>query len=296
MQNQECLAIFEDYLKNEKNASSNTLSSYMRDIRQLAEYLESNTQTDIVSAGEEDLEEYIQHLRESGKSVATVSRNIASIKNLYSYLGIHQIVKHSPATKLTTEKNVQKLPQILTSQEVNLLLEQPKCIDAKGYRDKAMLELLYATGMRVTELIDLNIGDVNLTASVVRCHGRNKERFVPIYPAAVKALDDYIHLVRPQMLADPSDAALFVNIGGERMSRQGFWKIIKHYQKKANIEKDITPHTLRHSFTAHLLENGADIHDIQEMLGHADVSSTQIYSQLVKKQLKDTYKRSHPRA
>ena len=296
MQNQECLAIFEDYLKNEKNASSNTLSSYMRDIRQLADYLETNADTDIVSATEADLSEYIQHLRESGKSVATVSRNIASIKNLYSYLGIHQIVKQSPATKLTTEKNVQKLPQILTSQEVNLLLEQPKCIDAKGFRDKAMLELLYATGMRVTELIELNVGDVNLTAAVVRCHGRNKERFVPIYPAAVKALDDYIRLVRPQMLADPTDSTLFVNIGGERMSRQGFWKIIKHYQKKANIEKDITPHTLRHSFAAHLLENGADIHDIQEMLGHADVSSTQIYSQLVKKQLKDTYKRTHPRA
>ena len=296
MQNQECLAVFEDYLKNEKNASANTLSSYMRDIRQLAEYLETQTTTDIVSATEEDLEEYIQHLRDSGKSIATVSRNIASIKNLYSYLGIHQIVKQSPATKLTTEKNVQKLPQILTSQEVNLLLDQPKCIDAKGYRDKAMLELLYATGMRVTELIDLDVSDVNLTAAVVRCHGRNKERFVPVYPAAVKALDDYIHLVRPQMIADPADPTLFVNIGGGRMSRQGFWKIIKHYQKKANIKKDITPHTLRHSFAAHLLENGADIHDIQEMLGHADVSSTQIYSQLVKKQLKDTYKRTHPRA
>ena len=296
MQNQECLAIFEEYLRNEKNASANTLSSYLRDIRQLADYLDSEKDTDIVSATDVDLEEYIQHLRESGKSVATVSRCIASIKNLYSYLGIHQIIKQSPATKLTTEKSVQKLPQILTSQEVNLLLDQPKCIDAKGYRDKAMLELLYATGMRVTELIDLDVADVNLPAAVVRCHGRNKERFIPIYPAAVKALDEYIRLVRPQMLADPADPTLFVNIGGERMSRQGFWKIIKHYQKKANIDKDITPHTLRHSFAAHLLENGADIHDIQEMLGHADVSSTQIYSQLVKKQLKDTYKRTHPRA
>ena len=296
MQNQECLAIFEEYLRNEKNASANTLSSYMRDIRQLADYLDSEKDTDIVSATDVDLEEYIQHLRESGKSVATVSRCIASIKNLYSYLGIHQIIKQSPATKLTTEKSVQKLHQILTSQEVNLLLDQPKCIDAKGYRDKAMLELLYATGMRVTELIDLDVADVNLPAAVVRCHGRNKERFIPIYPAAVKALDEYIRLVRPQMLADPADPTLFVNIGGERMSRQGFWKIIKHYQKKANIDKDITPHTLRHSFAAHLLENGADIHDIQEMLGHADVSSTQIYSQLVKKQLKDTYKRTHPRA
>lgn len=296
MQNQECLDIFESYLRDEKNASSNTLSSYMRDIRQLAEYLEMRGGIPIVSATEKDLEGYIEHLRENGKSVATVSRNIASIKNLYSYLGIHQIVRQSPATKLTAEKSVQKLPQILSSQEVNLLLDQPKCIDAKGYRDKAMLELLYATGMRVTELIDLNVEDINLSAAVVRCHSRSKERVIPIYPAAVKALDDYIRLVRPQMLADPSDPTLFVNVGGERMSRQGFWKIIKYYQKKANIDKDITPHTLRHSFAAHLLENGADIHDIQEMLGHADVSSTQVYSQFVKKQLKDTYKRTHPRA
>ena len=296
MQNQKCLDIFESYLRDEKNASSNTLSSYMRDIRQLAEYLDTNLDTELTSATEADLEEYVQYLRDSGKSVATVSRSIASIKNLYSYLGIHQIIKQSPATRLTTEKNVQKLPQILTSQEIDLLLEQPKCIDAKGYRDKAMLELLYATGMRVTELIDLNVEDVNLSAGVVRCHSRNKERFIPIYPAAAKALDEYIRLVRPQILADPDDDTLFVNIGGERMSRQGFWKIIKHYQKKANIEKDITPHTLRHSFAAHLLENGADIHDIQEMLGHADVSSTQVYSQLIKKQLKDTYKKAHPKA
>lgn len=296
MQNQECLRIFENYLRDEKKASSNTLSSYMRDIRQLAEYLETNGDTDLVSVSEPELEEYVQYLRDSGKSVATVSRCIASIKNLYSYLGIHQIIKQSPATRLTTEKSVQKLPQILTSQEIDLLLDQPKCIDAKGYRDKAMLELLYATGMRVTELIDLNVEDVNLPAGVVRCHSRNRERFVPIYPAAVKALDEYIRLVRPQMLADPEDATLFVNVGGERMSRQGFWKIIKHYQKKANIDKDITPHTLRHSFAAHLLENGADIHDIQEMLGHADVSSTQVYSHLIKKQLKDTYKKTHPRA
>ena len=296
MQNQDCLDIFEKYLREEKKASANTLSSYMRDIRQLASYLEEYTDVDILTATDEDLNAYISFLKESGKSVATVSRSIASIKNLYSYLGIHQYIKQSPATKLTTEKSDQKLPQILSSQEVDLLLDQPKCIDAKGYRDKAMLELLYATGMRVTELIEMNVEDVNLTASVVRCHSRNKERYVPIYSAAVKALDDYIHLVRPQMLADPGDPTLFVNVGGERMSRQGFWKIIKHYQKKANIDKDITPHTLRHSFAAHLLENGADIHDVQEMLGHADLSSTQVYSQLIKKQLKDTYKRSHPRA
>ncbi len=296
MQNTEIIERFEHYLKDEKNVSANTLSSYMRDIRQLAAYLDTHTETDIVSADAETLAEYVLWQRESGKSVATVSRSIASMKSLYSYLFIQQIITANPATKLVTDKNTERLPQILTSREVELLLEQPRCVDAKGYRDRAMLELLYATGMRVTELIDLDIGDVNLGAGVVRCHSRNKERVIPMYPAAIKALEDYITLVRPQMIAVPDEPSLFVNVSGDRMSRQGFWKIIKYYQKKANIEKDITPHTLRHSFAAHLLENGADIHAIQEMLGHADISSTQVYSHLVKKQLKDVYNKAHPRA
>ncbi len=296
MQNQECLQMFESYLRDEKKASANTLSSYLRDVRQYGEYLELHTDSCIVDATEEEAAEYINWLKSNGKSVATVSRCIASLKNLYSFLCLRQITKSNPAAKLVSDKGVQKLPQILTSREVELLLEQPECVDAKGYRDRAMLELLYATGMRVTELIDLNIGDVNLGAGVIRCESRGKERFVPMYPAAIKALSEYIELVRPQMLALPDEEALFVNVSGERMSRQGFWKIIKYYQKKAKIDKDITPHTLRHSFAAHLLENGADIHAIQEMLGHADISSTQVYSHLVKKQLKDVYNKAHPRA
>ena len=159
-----------------------------------------------------------------------------------------------------------------------------------------MLELLYATGIRVSELISLNVTDVNLTAGAIRCISHDKERFIPLYPAAIRALSEYMEFVRPQMLARKDEPSLFVNVSGERMSRQGFWKIIKSYQAKAHIEKDITPHTLRHSFAAHLLENGADIRAIQEMLGHADISSTQVYSQLVKKQLKDVYQKSHPRA
>ena len=296
MQNQECVAIFESYLVNEKKASANTLSSYLRDVRQLGDYLDIHCETTITEASDEQLSEYIAWLKNSGKSVATVSRCIASIKCLFSYLCLKQIVTSNPATKLVPDKGEHKLPQILTSREVELLLEQPQCVDAKGYRDKAMLELLYATGIRVTELIDLDIGDVNLAAGVVRCRTRDKERFIPMYPKAVKALEDYITLVRPQMIALPDEESLFVNVSGERMSRQGFWKIMKYYQKKANIDKDITPHTLRHSFAAHLLQNGADIHAIQEMLGHADISSTQIYSQLVKKQLKDVYNKAHPRA
>ena len=296
MLNSECIEIFEKYLREEKRSSANTLSSYLRDIRQFGAYLELHTDTDIVSATEDELSEYINWLKGQGKSVATVSRCIASLKCLYSFLTIRQIIPENPSTKLVPDKGEHKLPQILTSQEVELLLEQPECIDAKGYRDKAMLELLYATGIRVTELINLDITDINLAAGVIRCRTRDKERLIPMYAKAVKALSDYVTLVRPQMIALPDEPSLFVNVNGERMSRQGFWKIIKHYQKKANIEKDITPHTLRHSFAAHLLENGADIHAIQEMLGHADISSTQVYTQLVKKQLKDVYNKAHPRA
>ena len=296
MRNSECIELFEKYLTDEKKASLNTLSSYLRDVRQLGEYLDDHSVESIETADEEALGDYIGWLRSKGKSVATVSRSIASIKCLYTYLCIRKLVNDNPASKLVPDKSTQKLPQILTSREVELLLEQPECVDAKGYRDRAMLELLYATGIRVTELIDLNVGDVNLSAGVIRCYSRNKERFIPMYPAAIKALDEYMALVRPQMIALPDEQSLFVNVSGERMSRQGFWKIIKFYQKKANIDKDITPHTLRHSFAAHLLENGADIHAIQEMLGHADISSTQVYSQLVKKQLKDVYNKAHPRA
>lgn len=296
MLNSECIEIFEKYLREEKKSSANTLSSYLRDIRQFGAYLELHTDADFVSATEDELSEYINWLKGQGKSVATVSRCIASLKCLYAFLTIRQIIAENPSTKLVPDKGEHKLPQILTSQEVDLLLEQPECIDAKGYRDKAMLELLYATGIRVTELINLDITDINLAAGVIRCRTRDKERLIPMYAKAVKALSDYVTLVRPQMIALPDEPSLFVNVNGERMSRQGFWKLIKYYQKKANIEKDITPHTLRHSFAAHLLENGADIHAIQEMLGHADISSTQVYTQLVKKQLKDVYNKAHPRA
>ena len=285
--NQECIQFFEKYLVEDKKASANTLSSYLRDIRQLADFLGEGG---LVDASPEGLATYIAELRSAGKSVATVSRTIASIKCLYSHLFIKQLITLNPAQGLTPEKAPQKLPEILTNREVELLLSQPNCIDPKGYRDKAMLELLYATGIRVTELIDLKITDVNLEAGVIRCVNRDTERLIPMYPAAVKALRDYITLVRPQMILRSDEQSLFVNVSGEHMSRQGFWKIIKHYQKMAGIEKDITPHTLRHSFAAHLLENGADIHAVRDMLGHKDVSSMQVYSKLVEEY------RAHPRA
>ncbi len=296
MQDSVCLEKFKAYLTDVKKASPNTLSSYLRDIRQLGDYLFSHTDCRYDTAGEEALSGYVAWLRSAGKSVATVSRAIASVKCFYSFLMKEGIVKHNPSSVLVPDKTTQKLPQILTNKEVDLLLEQPACVDAKGYRDRAMLELLYATGIRVSELISLNVYDVSLAAGIITCHGRDHDRAIPLYSAAIKALTEYIEFVRPQMIASPDEPALFVNVNGERMSRQGFWKIIKSYQVKAGIEKTITPHTLRHSFAAHLLENGADLRSIQEMLGHADISSTQIYSQLVKKQLKDVYNKAHPRA
>ncbi len=296
MQNSESLEIFNKYLVDVKKCSQNTLSSYLRDIRQAGDYIETHVGDTLDAVTEDELGDYIAWMRGNGKSVATVSRAIASIKCFYGLLVSEGIIKDNPSTKLVPDKTTQKLPQILTSKEVELLLEQPSCTDAKGYRDRAMLELLYATGIRVSELISLNISDVSISAGIVRCAGKDKERVIPLYSTAVKALAEYVDFIRPQMIALPTEPALFVNVSGERMSRQGFWKIIKSYQQKAHIDKTITPHTLRHSFAAHLLENGADLHSIQEMLGHADISSTQIYSQLVKKQLKDVYNKAHPRA
>ena len=231
-----------------------------------------------------------------GKSAATVTRALASIKSFYAFLAERGEIKTNPAKGVAALKVERRFPEILTGKEVELFLDQPRCVDAKGYRDHAMLELLYATGIRVSELISLDESDCSLSAGFIRCESKGKERIIPLYPAAVKALSDYIKDVRPQLLADPEETALFVNMNGERMSRQGFWKIVKHYQEMAQIDKDITPHTLRHSFAVHLLENGADLRSIQEMLGHADISSTQIYTHVVKKHLKDVYQKAHPRA
>lgn len=287
---------YENYLKFDKKASSNTLASYMRDLRQFAKFVNSEAELSVESLTREDVEKYLQGMKDLGKSIATVSRALAAIKGFYAYFVLKGILKTNPAGKISPEKSESKLPQILTSQEVERLIAQPERNDVKGYRDSAMLETLYATGIRVSELIDLNESDVNLSAGLITCHSRDKVRAIPLYPAAIHVLTEYIRFVRPNMLADENETALFVNVSGTRMSRQGFWKLIKTYQVKAGIETSITPHTLRHSFAAHLLENGADLRSIQEMLGHADISSTQIYSQMVKKQLKDVYNKAHPRA
>ena len=290
------IAAYREYLAEEKQASANTLSSYIRDLTQFQSWLITNNAADLRKVKKDTINEYLLHMNHSGKSPATVTRSTASIKSFYNYMVQIGAVKTNPAKAVVAMKVERKYPEILTNREVELFLEQPKCVDEKGFRDHAMLELLYATGIRVSELIGLNIGDVNLSAGFIRCRGKGKERIVPLYPAAVKALEDYVRDIRPRIIADEDEQALFVNMNGERMSRQGFWKIIKYYQEKAEITKDITPHTLRHSFAVHLLENGADLRSIQEMLGHADISSTQIYTHVIKKQLKDVYNKAHPRA
>lgn len=289
------LFVYEDYLKIEKKASSNTVSSYLRDVHQFAQCMEERgvSLTEVLC---QDVEGYAHSLMRKGKSPATVTRSVASIKSFYHCLISLGKMDRNPAKGVSPVKVERKLPQILTGKEVELFLEQPECVDLKGYRDRAMLELLYATGIRVSELISLDVDDLNLPGGVLKCYGKGKERVIPLYPAAIRALHEYINNIRPQLVDSPEETALFVNMNGVRMSRQGFWKLIKFYQEKAGIKKDITPHTLRHSFAAHLLENGADLRSIQEMLGHADISSTQIYSHLLNQKIKDVYLKAHPRA
>ena len=286
---------YEEWLTSEKKAAANTLCSYLRDVRQFSQWM-SGERIGLSQATQNDIRSYSVYLGKRGKSDATIVRSVAALKSFYSYMLSIHAVPANPAKGFTPTKIERKLPAVLTSREVDLFLEQPDPTEAKGCRDKAMLEVLYATGIRVSELIDLNVQDVNLSLGFIHCVGRRKERMVPLYRGAVKALESYVREVRPQLLEDPEETALFVNMNGDRMSRQGFWKIVKHYQEKAGISKDITPHTLRHSFAAHLLENGADLKSIQEMLGHADISSTQIYAQIVSQKLKDVYIKAHPRA
>ena len=218
------------------------------------------------------------------------------MKNFYGYLVSSGFLEKTPVTDIHIDRGEKKLPQILNGREIELLLSQPACVDAKGFRDKAMLEVMYATGIRVSELIDLDLADVNLEQGIIKCKSTKKTRVIPLYPAALRALSVYVRDIRTSMLAEPDETALFVNINGQRMSRQGFWKILKHYQALAHIDKEITPHTLRHSFAVHLLENGADLGSLQELMGHCDISSTQLYTQMINQKLKSVYEKCHPKA
>ena len=290
------IGAYENYLTKVRQASANTIASYMRDIRQFAEWLHHYEDLDVVDATQLNISHYLAHLEDDGRSAATVSRSLASLKNFYGYLVSSGFLESTPVTDIRVDRGEKKLPQILTGREIELLLAQPACVDAKGFRDKAMLEVMYATGMRVTELISLDIDAVNLDLGVIKCSGTKKTRSIPLYPAALRALTVYINDVRAGMLAYPEEKALFVNVNGMRMSRQGFWKILKHYQETAHIEKELTPHTLRHSFAVHLLENGADLGSLQELMGHSDISSTQLYTQMVNQKLKSVYEKCHPKA
>ena len=288
---------YENHLIKVKQASENTVSSYLRDIRQFSAWMLQIDGTTVLNATQQNISSYLDYLHQQGKSSATASRTLASLKNFYSYAVSTGFLDASPVTSdIHVERGEKKLPQILSGREVELLLAQPSASDPKGLRDKAMLEVMYATGMRVTELIGLNVDDVNLDLGIVKCSNNKKHRSIPLYPAALKALGLYMREVRIGMVSDPSENALFVNVGGVRMSRQGFWKILKHYQAKAGIEKDITPHTLRHSFAVHLLENGADLGSLQELMGHSDISSTQMYTHMINQKIKTVYDKCHPKA
>ena len=287
--------LFLDFLKDDKKLSDNTLQSYRRDIEQYEKYVSDN-KINYLKVTEETILEYMEYLREENKKESTISRSLASIRSFYQYLIRVKKIKKDPTMTIESPKISKRTPNILTSKEVELLLDQPKDVDLKGTRDKAMLEFAYATGMRVTEMISLDIDDVKLDEGYVVCRGRSKSRNIPLGSMSLKALKEYIDDARPYLIRDESEEALFVNVNGTRLTRQGFWKIIKYYKEQAHITKDITPHVLRHSFATHLLQNGADLKAIQTMLGHSDISSTQVYMQFQDPALRNVYKKAHPRA
>ena len=289
------IKLFLEFLQNGKKLSNNTLQSYERDILQYQEYVEKN-RINYAKVKQEDIKAYLEYLGDIGKKTSTISRNLASIRSFYQFLIRIKKAKHDPTENIQSPKIEKRVPNVLTSQEVELLLEQPKDVDLKGTRDKAMLEFAYATGMRVTEIISLDIDDVDLESGFVVCKNGSKQRNIPLGSMSLKALKEYVEESRPILIKDENDKALFVNINGGRLTRQGFWKIIKYYKEQAHITKEITPHVLRHSFATHLLQNGADLKAIQTMLGHSDISSTQVYMQFQDPGLKDVYQKAHPRA
>ena len=286
---------FLDFLQNEKRVSNNTLQSYSRDIHQYESYVSQN-KINYAKVDFQKINDYLKHLQDMGKKTSTISRSLASIRSFYQYLVRVKKIKHDPTENIQSPKVEKRVPCVLTSEEVENLLSQPKDVDLKGTRDKAMLEVAYATGMRVTEIISLDVEDANLEEGFITCRSANKQRSIPLGSISIAALKEYINDARPIMIKDENEKALFVNVNGKRLTRQGFWKIVKFYKEQAHITKDITPHVLRHSFATHLLQNGADLKAIQTMLGHSDISSTQVYMQFQDSGLKDIYKRTHPRA
>lgn len=286
---------FKIYLSSIKNVSDNTLESYMRDLRQFSAYIASTVDS-VVKVDNELFLKYINHLQKSGKSYSTLTRVVASLRCFFDFMVSINAMKQSPVKGVKLTKKEKKLPEIITNKEVEVLLAQPDCTDIKGCRDKAMLEILYATGIKASELISLKLSNVNLNISVLHLNSSKNERIIPMYPEAVKSVSDYITKCREILVLDPQNDYLFTNLNGQPLTRQGFWKIIKQYARQAGIKKEITPHTLRHSFATHLLENGAPVKDIQAILGHSDISSTNVYLKIIKDKYAQSYKRYHPMA
>lgn len=291
------LQSFMNYLDVERGLAKNTLESYERDLAQYLDYLQQQSITSLSASGKSHIVGYLNILKQAERAPATISRTIVSIRSFYQYLVKRQLLIANPALSIEAPRQEKKAPFILTIAEIELLLEAPIIKTANGSRDKAMLELLYATGIKVSELISLNVQDVNLQMGFVHCFGKSKERMIPIGKMAVCCLESYLTEMRPKLMKNSKvEEALFISHVGSRMTRQGFWKIIKRYAQEAGIHHEITPHTIRHSFAAHLLENGADLRAVQEMLGHADITTTQIYTHVTKPKMKEVYDRTHPRA
>ncbi len=290
------ISSFTVYLDQEKKVSKNTLESYKRDITQYLTYLTHIEIQNVFLTNKTTVITYLLYLQKNGKSTATISRSLASIRSFYKFLLLNKLIESDPTNNLETPKTERQIPNTLTLQEVDLLLAQPLENTNKGSRDKAMLELLYATGIRVTELISLTIEDINLDLGFIRCKNGSKERVVPIGSIAMDSLSKYINQHRSTFIKNKNEQSLFLNYYGTALTRQGFWKIIKSYTEQAKIGKIITPNTLRHSFATHLIQNGADLRSVQEMLGHSDISTTQIYTYVMKNRIKEVYNKTHPRA
>ena len=283
------------YLHDIKKTSTNTEMSYQRDLKKMWDFLKNRGVMSVAEVKELELEGYISYMEREKFAAASISRSVASIRAFFQFLWKEGVITSDPAENLKPPKVEKKAPEILTVEEVDRLLQKPDRENVKGIRDSAMLELLYATGMRVSEMLHLQISDVNLQLGYVICHDHEKERIIPIGIPCKKALDKYMAVSRPAFVENKEETALFTNCSGKAMSRQGFWKVLKGYADAAGIRGDITPHTLRHSFAVHMLQNGADIRSVQEMLGHSDISTTQIYLGMSVNKMRDVYMKSHPR-
>ncbi len=288
---------FSHYLTVEKGLARNTVDSYRRDLNIFFAFLESRGITSPSKVNRDLITSYLLGLKEAGRASSTISRNVASIRSFFTFLVQEDLLEENPSQLVKAPPIEKKLPRVLTTKEVDRLLQQPRSDGQAGQRDKAMLELLYASGIRVTELVSLNLTDFSPEAGFLRCRGKGmKERIVPIGSVAVKCVREYIGSSRQKMLKRREEKALFLNHHGRRLTRQGFWKILKKYVRQSQLNGEVTPHTLRHSFATHLIENGADLRSVQEMLGHSDISTTQIYTQITRRKIREVYDKTHPRA